>query len=152
MNDLIIRQASKYDASAVYGLLCIIAKLHKNGRPDMFPDLISKYTPEQVTERLSKQDSGVFVAEHKGKVAGYVFCDVITDGDGTTLYIDDLCVDPSLRRLGIGKKLLDQATLYGKEKQCRFCLLNVWEFNTSAVEFYENYGFTTRTRHLEMKI
>lgn len=153
MNDnILIRQSVVYDTDDVYALLKTIAELHKNGRPDIFGDLTSKYTPEQVRERLSRHESGVLVAEYNGKVVGYVFCDIIEEGNGLTLYIDDLCVDSSVRRMGIGRKLLDAATAYGKEKQCRCLMLNVWEFNENAVDFYMNYGFSTRSRHLEKNI
>ena len=151
-NNVIIRESDVKDSNAVYNLLLTIAKLHKDARPDVFANLVSKYTPEQVGARLSKQDNGVFVAEVEGNVVGYVFCDVIKEGDGLTLYIDDLCVDEAYRRLGIGKMLIDMAKRYASEKNCRCVMLNVWEFNESAVRFYENYGFSTRSRHLEMKI
>lgn len=153
MNEnLIVRQASVDDAEAVLGLLYIIGDLHRNGRPDMFPDLVSKYNLNQVKDRLSMDQSGVFVAEFDNSVVGYVFCDIIKEGDGHTLYVDDLCVDPNSRRLGIGHALMDCAAAYGRDKDCRFLMLNVWEFNESAVNFYENYGLKTRTRHMEMKL
>lgn len=151
-NNVIIRKSAEKDSNAVYELLRVIAELHKNGRPDIFADLTSKYTLEQVRERLESTDNGVFVAEYKTEVVGYIFCDVIKEGNGLTLYVDDLCVDNSFRRMGIGKMLLDEASLYAKEKQCRLIMLNVWEFNESAIDFYENYGFTTRSRHLEMPV
>lgn len=147
-----IRPASVRDSVAVHRLLGIIADIHRNGRPDMYPNLQSKYTIEQVRQRLSKIDNGVFVADYNGETVGYVFCDIITEGDGLTLYVDDLCVDPQYRKHGIGKSLLDYAAVYGKEKGCRFLMLNVWEFNESAVKFYENYGLKTRSRHMEMPI
>jgi ribosomal protein S18 acetylase RimI-like enzyme len=147
-----IRKASVLDTQAVYNLLLIIADLHKKGRPEMFPDLVSKYTVGEVKERLSKEDSGVFVAELDGNTVGYVFCDVITEGAVQTLYIDDLCVDPNFRRMGIASMLADKTKEYAKEKNCTYLMLNVWEFNQSAIEFYENYGFQTRTRHMEIKL
>ncbi len=152
MNEVIVRNSIPEDTNAVHRLLCIIADLHKNGRPDMFPNLISKYTVAEVRERLSKEENGVFVAEQNGEVVGYVFCDVIKEGNGLTLYIDDLCVAPEARRCGVGTMLLDKAREYGEEKECKFLMLNVWEFNKNAVEFYEKYGFATRTRHMEIKI
>ena len=152
MNTTLIRNSNPNDTDSVYSLLCIIANLHKNGRPDMFPDLISKYTPQEVYERLSKDENGVFVAEQDGRVVGYVFCDIIKEGNGLTLYIDDLCVDPKVRSRGIGRMLIDRAKEYAKEKNCGFLMLNVWEFNENAVAFYEKYGFSTRTRHMELKI
>lgn len=152
MNEVIIRQSEPKDSKAVHRLLCVIADLHKNGRPDMFPNLTSKYTEEEVCKRLSKEENGVFVAADNGEVVGYVFCDVIKEGNGLTLYIDDLCVDSEARRQGVGRMLLNKAREYGKEMGCAFLMLNVWEFNENAVRFYEKYGFTTRTRHMEIKI
>ncbi len=151
-NKVIIRESKESDSLAVYNLLRIIAELHKNGRPEMFPNLVSKYNAEEVKERLSKEDNGVFVAEICGNTVGYVFCEVITEGSVQTLYIDDLCVDPSYRRMGVARMLMDKTKEYAKQKNCAFLMLNVWEFNESAVDFYENYGFTTRTRHMEIKL
>lgn len=152
MMNVIIRESKEEDSLSVYTLLRIIADLHKNGRPDMFPDLVSKYTVDEVKERLSKSDNGVFVAEKEGSVVGYVFCYVIREGAVNTLYIDDLCVDPSARKMGIARILMDKAKEYAKEKNCAYLMLNVWEFNENAVRFYENYGFETRTRHMEIKL
>ncbi len=149
---VIIRESKESDSQAVYGLLRVIADLHKNGRPDMFPDLVSKYTVDEVRERLSGEDNGVFVADLEGKTVGYVFCEVIREGTGLTLYIDDLCIDPEYRRMGIAGMLMDKTKEYAKSKNCARLMLNVWEFNQSAIEFYEKYGFETRTRHMEIKL
>lgn len=151
-SNIIIRESKGTDSQAVYDLLRIIADLHKQGRPDMFPDLVSKYTVDEVKERLSNAENGVFVAEVEGNVVGYVFCEVISEGAGYTLYIDDLSVDPDFRRMGIARMLMDKAKEYAKTKNCAFIMLNVWEFNQSAVEFYKKYGFETRTRHMEIKL
>ncbi len=150
--EICVRRALPSDSESVLNLLHIIADIHRNARPDMFPNLVSKYDLSQVQERLSMENSGVFVAVLDDKVIGYVFCDIITEGDGKTLYVDDLCVNPSVRNHGIGRSLMDRAALYGRESGCRFLMLNVWEFNEAAIRFYENYGLKTRSRHLEMKL
>lgn len=152
INEVMIRKAEVADSERVYQLLLLIADLHRNGRPEMFEGLVSKYSLEQVTERLSNEDNGVFVATLDNVTVGYVFCDIIKEGSCKTLYIDDLCVDPSVRKRGIGKKLIDSAKRYGEEQKCDFLMLNVWEFNSDAVTFYKNYGFKTRTRHMEIKL
>jgi len=148
----IVRNATVEDSKSVLNLLRYIADLHRESRPDMFPNLVSKYDLNQVQERLSQDKNGVFVAVLDNNVIGYIFCDIITEGDGLTLYVDDLCVDPSVRKLGVGRALMDRASQYGRENGCRYLMLNVWEFNESAVGFYEKYGLTTRTRHMEMKL
>lgn len=153
MNEKIaIREAYITDAGEVYELLCIIATLHRNGRPDVFNGLVSKYNIEQLKERFAKKDSGVFVAECNCRVVGYVFCDIHQEGECRSLYVDDLCVNPNMRRMGIGKMLMDKAKEYGKIKECNFLTLNVWEFNASALDFYENYGLKTRNRQMEIEL
>ena len=114
-SNIIIRESKGSDSQAVYDLLRIIADLHKQGRPDMFPDLVSKYTVDEVKERLSNAENGVFVAEVEGNVVGYVFCEVISEGAGYTLYIDALCVDPDFRRMGVARMLMDKAKEYAKD-------------------------------------
>lgn len=149
---ILVRNSIADDALRVYELLKIIAQLHVDGRPDMHPGLESKYTLDEVRDRLTRENNGVFVAVDNNIVAGYIFCQVIKEGIGDTLYIDDLCVDPSARKHGIGTALMDRAVAYAKELNCRQVMLNVWEFNSTAVSFYENYGFKTRTRHMEIDI
>ena len=137
MNEITVRNSRVSDTESIYKLLRVIADLHRTARPDMFDGLVSKYTESEVEKRLSNEDNGVFVAEIEGAVVGYVFCEVIKEGSGNTLYIDDLCVD--------------KAGEYAKQKSCTCLMLNVWEFNENAISFYEKYGFTTRTRHMELK-
>jgi ribosomal protein S18 acetylase RimI-like enzyme len=148
----IIRSAVSDDSDAVYRLLRIIADLHKSGRPDIFEGLVSKYTPDEVKERLLSDENGVFVSETNGIVSGYIFCEIRNEGNGKTLYIDDLCVDPEFRRCGVATALMNHARTYAKDNECRMLMLNVWEFNESALDFYESMGFITRSRHLELTI
>lgn len=145
----IIRPAVADDADSVYALLLTIAALHKEARPDIFAGIVSKYTPAEVRARLENPDSGVFVAVSDDSVIGYIFCDIIKEGSSKTLYIDDLCVDGSCRRGGVGSALMARAEAYAREKKCNSIMLNVWEFNRTAVMFYEKCGYETRTRHME---
>lgn len=151
-NGILVRPSNADDAVSVHRLLGLIADLHREGRPDMFPNLKSKYSLEEVIQRLSENDNGVFVAVCNQQTVGYIFCDILKEGIGETLYIDDLCVDPDFRHQGIATALMDYACLYGREKNCRQLMLNVWEFNSSAVAFYEKYGLKTRTRHMEINL
>ena len=151
MNEITVRNSRVSDTESIYKLLRVIADLHRTARPDMFDGLVSKYTESEVEKRLSNEDNGVFVAEIEGAVVGYVFCEVIKEGSGNTLYIDDLCVDENARKQGVGKLLVDKAGEYAKQKSCTCLMLNVWEFNENAISFYEKYGFTTRTRRMELK-
>ena len=64
--------------------------------------------------------------------------------DIKTLYIDDLCVDETLRGQHIGRALYDAAVAYAKAHGCYNLTLNVWTGNEAARRFYESCGFKPR--------
>ena len=60
--------------------------------------------------------------------------------DIRTLYIDDLCVDETIRGQHIGKALYEHVLAFAKESGCYNVTLNVWSLNDSAMRFYEKCG------------
>ena len=72
--------------------------------------------------------------------------------DRDWLCIDDICVDENYRRHGIGKQLVDFAIKLAQGKGVDRIQLNVYEDNHSAVRFYENIGFTTQKRVMELNV
>lgn len=154
--NITVRKAKVYDSNGVLNLLKQIAAYHQNGRPDLFKVASSKYSKEEFTEILQDEDKPVFVAVNEdNKVLGYTFCIVKrfkshpVYKDRTSLYIDDLCVDESVRGQHIGKRLFENVKVYAKKIGCYNIDLNVWEFNENAEKFYENCGMTTQRRIME---
>lgn len=153
---MIIRPATPRDSTSIHDLLKEIAKLHTNGRPDLFADFESKYSIPELNKMLAPEENGVFVADADGRVVGYVITQIraydgiISHTKIKTLYVDDLCVDSSFRKMGIATALMDAAVAYGRQKGCYDLELNVWEFNSDALAFYKKYGMKTRTRHMEI--
>ncbi len=151
-----IRRAEKKDAGRVLELLVQIARLHHDGRPDIFRDTGSKYTIGEVEAIIADDMTPVFVAESEGYVTGYVFCAIKQKFDDSILtdakmmYIDDLCVDERFRNRGIGKALFRYAIDYSKAIGCYNLTLNVWEFNKDARRFYESMGLVPQRTILEM--
>lgn len=146
MNEIIIRRAEDRDISSISRLLYQVHKVHSDVRPDLFKKGAKKYTDSQIAEILSDDKRPVFVAERNGEVAGYVFCihkQFINDNNMTdikTLYIDDLCVEQSIRGEHIGTKLYEYVIEYAKQNNYYNVTLNVWADNVSAVKFYEKSG------------
>ena len=70
--------------------------------------------------------------------------------DIKTLYIDDLCVDESLRRKHIGKELYEAAVKLAKDSECYNLTLNVWSCNPSAMKFYETQGLVPQKVTMEL--
>ena len=141
-----IRRACEKDIPKIEDLLSQVDLVHHNGRPDIFK-IGKKYDEEELKVLLKDESRPILVAAGENdEVLGYCFCiyqqhldnSVLTDIK--TLYIDDLCVDETLRGQHIGTKLYEAALQMAKENGCYNLTLNVWSCNPSAMRFYEALG------------
>ena len=141
------RLAVKEDAKRLFNLLEEVQDLHATGRPDIFIKGASKYTIKEIESIIENENTPVFVAiDCNNKVMGYAFCSIESAQNSNnlqpikTLYIDDLCIDKSLRRQGEGEKLYNYVFQKAKELNCYHLTLNVWHLNESALKFYQKLG------------
>jgi diamine N-acetyltransferase len=63
--------------------------------------------------------------------------------------VQDVGILPAWRGQGIGRALMEAAEQWARRQGARHLQLNVWEFNTGALRFYETVGFTTIARKME---
>ncbi len=151
-----IRRAQECDIPKINELLYEVAKLHAQGRPDLFKTASKKYTDGELAAILHKEKTPVFVAVEEGEVVGYAFCVYqITENsllmqERKTLYIDDICVDERARGRKIGTRLYEYVVAFAKEQGFDAVTLNVWECNQAAYKFYQKLGMTTQKRTMEM--
>ena len=141
-----IRRACEKDIPKIEDLLSQVDLVHHNGRPDIFK-IGKKYNEKELKMLLKDESRPILVAVNEAdEVLGYCFCiyqqhlDNAVLTDIKTLYIDDLCVDETLRGQHIGKELYEAAVTMAKENDCYNLTLNVWSCNPSAMRFYEALG------------
>ncbi len=150
-----IRFANVDDTPQLLNLLRQVERVHHDIRPDLFRDGGEKYEPETLKELLKDVNRPVLAAVEDGVVVGYAFCVLEeTAGDPARLdrkelYLDDLCVDASVRGKGVAKQLWQETVDLAKQLGCDAVTLNVWEGNDRARKFYENCGLTVRKTFLE---
>lgn len=141
-----IRLASEKDIPKIGDLLRQVCLVHHNGRPDLFHPG-RKYSDKELAELLTDESRPILVAvDETDTVQGYCFCiyqqhvgnAALTDVK--TLYIDDLCVDETLRGQHIGRTLYEAALTLARESGCYNVTLNVWSCNPTALRFYERMG------------
>lgn len=160
MDTVTIRKAIESDIPDIMDLLIYIAQLHHDGRPDIFKDKgSSKYTENDLIDIISCENTPVFVADDgSDHILGYAFCivketrDHILLCDRKVLYLDDLCVSITARGKGIGRKLLEKVKSHAQAIDANAIELNVWNFNKSAVSFYEHCGFDVLKSMMELKL
>lgn len=156
MNNIKVRLPRESDAGRVEELLLYIAKLHRDGRSDLFIDAGAKFGRDEILALFADDDSPVFVAEDgEGYVIGYIICRMKSSAGNPSLkpvkrlYIEDLCVDPEYSGRGAGRALMARAEEYARAAGCHNLELNVWEFNSDAIEFYRKNGYTEQRRIME---
>jgi len=142
-----IRCAKEQDMDGINKLLLQVCLVHHKGRPDLFKYGAKKYTDEQLKAIIHDDSRPILTAvDENGNVLGYAFCvfqqhigdNILTDIK--TLYIDDLCVDETIRGQHIGSRLYEAVLDYAKKHDCYNVTLNVWSLNESAMKFYQACG------------
>ena len=131
-----IRRAAAKDMPRIQELLLQVELVHHAIRPDLFKNGGRKYTDEVLA-----------AVDENDRLLGYAFC-MLEEcrgsnimNDRKTLYIDDLCVDETLRGQHIGRALFEAVKAYARARGCRDLTLNVWTGNEAARRFYESCGY-----------
>lgn len=152
-----IRRAKEQDMDGINKLLMQVCLVHHQGRPDLFKYGAKKYTDEQLRNIIHDDSRPIFTAtDENGSVLGYAFCifqehpddNILTDIK--TLYIDDLCVDETLRGRHIGRRLYDAVLDFARGQGCYNVTLNVWSLNEPAMKFYQACGLNPQKIGMEV--
>lgn len=136
------RPALVEDVEVLHDLICELA-VFEGKNPAKLP--VTK-------ENLKKYGFGtmpffhVELAENQHGIVGYALYSYMFSGHQGTpvLYLDDLYVKPAERGRGIGTGLLKQMARYAKEVGCCRMEWHAFDWNESAISFYENLGGNLR--------
>lgn len=152
-----VRRAVLGDMQRIDELLGQVLMVHHKGRPDLFKPDCRKYTDDQLRYLIEDDTRPIFVAaDEYNRIIGYSFCMITEQKDNNiltdmkTLYIDDLCVDESIRGQHIGTILYEYVKDYAKKIGCYNLTLNVWACNESAMKFYERLGLQIQKKGMEI--
>lgn len=141
-----IRFAADRDIPGLINLLQQVGEVHHQIRPDLFREGAQKYDEAALRRLLADPNRPILVAIVDGTVAGYAFCILqVTEGDSAlqdrkTVYIDDLCVDETVRGKGVAGALYHRVCEYARQLRFDAVTLNVWCGNDRAMRFYEKCG------------
>lgn len=94
-----------------------------------------------ITRFLKRNPSTNFVAVDGQKIAGVILC----GNDGRRGYIYHTAVEPSYRRKGIGKALVDKTLESLKQENIHKVALVVYRSNQTGNAFWEAIGFSLRS-------
>lgn len=153
-----VRYAKENELERVNALRKQVNDLHVAGKPEIFkpgfPDELRDYI-YSVRQDPNKE---IVVCEREGTILGFAVLNHIRKPETPFMFerdfldIDEFCVDEAHRREGIATEMIAFIREYAKERGFDRIELNMWEFNSEALAFYEAVGFTTYRRYMEMKI
>lgn len=153
---MLIRRSQIKDIDKLITLLQEVLEIHSKIRPDIFISGTTKYTREELLQKIANDDEPIYVAvDDNDEVIGYAFCVLKQQPFSTnmvpftSLYIDDLCVDSKYRGQHIGEQLFEYVKAEAKRLGCYEITLAVWAGNDGAEKFYDKIGLKTKERIME---
>ncbi len=152
---MLIRLACLEDYTAFGRLYLEINDLHAAAHPNLFaPTRTPPHDEEDFHFMLSDPNQAVFIAEVEDEAAGFVNV-ILRDAPLLDILVrrrfavvDSIGVNARFRRQGIGEALMQRAAHWATEKGAASIELTVYEFNQSAIAFYEALGYTPLSRKL----
>jgi diamine N-acetyltransferase len=148
-----VRTAQPEELLALAHLLDEVVAFHHDEDPTQFSGPEAAENTRYLEERFQDPDAAVFVAEDQGVLAG-IAVTVIREAPpflnpSRFVLLENLAVATKFRRTGIGRKLVDAAVLWTRARDIQELDLNVYDFNHSAIRFYEAIGFRTVSRRMK---
>ena len=112
-------------------------------------------SPQSLNQALSDLKKPEPEMTENEKVLAHCFCQVV-DREETgasfarkTLFIDDLCVDETVRGHHIGKAMYEFVKTWAATEGFYNITLHVWECNPDAVAFYKSIGMKVQQYTME---
>ena len=132
-----IRHANSSDVDRIYELILAIADHHDQSR-------FVKTNPGELLASGFGDDPkfGILLAEHDGSIVGYASFTINYSIWLGLKYmnIDDVYVDPGVRGLGIGEKLMQESKIHCRHIGVSRIRWEVQTDNLKAIRFYERLG------------
>ena len=153
-----VRFAEKKDLERVNVLRRQVNDLHVAGKPDVFKPGFPQELRDYIITVFNDPRQAIVVNERDGVIRGYAVLHHITRPETPYMYerdyldIDEFGVDEACRRQGVAAEMIEFIRAYAKEKGFDKIELNMWEFNQTALAFYEAMGFATYRRYMEMDV
>jgi ribosomal protein S18 acetylase RimI-like enzyme len=144
----IVRRATSADLPSLGRLGALLVQQHHDFDGRRFL-AANRRTADHYAEFLGSQlddpDVLVIVAEHEGRVIGYIFAAMegydYKSLRGPAALLHDLLVDPDHRGRGVGRRLLEETLSMLQARGARQIVLSTAERNESAQRLFTRMGF-----------
>lgn len=158
MSEIIIKRATIEDIDGVNVIRKQVNDMHVLGEPKIFKPGFGEKMQSFIKTFLTEENKVLLVAKDEELIVGYAALEIIEKEETEYRYalrfleVGELGVLEGIRQKGVGGKLMEEVKRVAKEFKINEVQLNMWSFNTGALEFYEKIGYETYRRHLRIKV
>jgi len=154
-----VRKATTKDYNTLCGLFDEIDALHRDNLPHIFQKPSgSVREQEYYLGLIADENVGLFVAEADGELVGFVHA-IVRDTPAFPVFVprryaivDGIVIKSELQNRGTGRILMDKTQEWAITKGATSIELNVYEFNETAISFYERLGYQTFSRKMSKEL
>lgn len=153
---MIIRNLKLEDFDEVNNLFMQLHNSEMEHRPDLFKKIKKPTTTRAWDFEASLTDNSKIMigAEVDGKIVGFVIVQIRQaeykiQTLRTFACFENIVVDESYRRKGIGTAIYLEGVKRAKERGATSIELKVWNFNTGAIKFYQSLGMSIQSLTME---
>jgi ribosomal protein S18 acetylase RimI-like enzyme len=150
-----IRQAQLADYEALGRLFLEVDELHARLLPAYFRRPRGTARSRELIGRiLSAPDETILVAHEDGELLGLVHVQLYDTPPIAVMvprrraHVDNVVVAAAARRRGVGRRLMEGAARWARDRGAEELLLTVWAGNEEAERFYDALGFHAVNRVL----
>jgi ribosomal protein S18 acetylase RimI-like enzyme len=157
--EISIRQATADDYDSLCELFNQGDALHRVHLPHIFqqPKGAARET-DYYLGLIADENAALLVAEAGGHLVGYGHA-IMRDAPSLALFVprryavvDAVVVDAGFQNQGIGRRLMEEMQPWAIAKGATSIQLNVYEFNETAISFYEGLGYQALSRKMSKEL
>tara|TARA_Y100000817_G_scaffold243727_1_gene195697 strand:- start:1541 stop:2014 length:474 start_codon:yes stop_codon:yes gene_type:complete len=132
-----IRKANVKDIGIIFNFIKKLADFEKS------PKEVTT-NPHLIKKKIFQKNSNIFslIALNNDKPVGFVvyFFNYSTWTGKKGLYIEDLFIDPEIRRCGVGSRIMKSLSKIAINNDCARMEFNVLDWNEDAIKFYQKFN------------
>ncbi len=152
-----IRSATLEEAEKVNEIREQVLQVHVNGRRDIFKSCFNNDLKNYIYKFYKNENADVLICERDGIICGFACVEFVNKPESPYSYsrkyfhIEEFGVHKNYRRQGVGTELFEYIKQLANKNDYTRLELDMWEFNTGALKFYESVGFKTYRRYMEIE-
>lgn len=156
--NMIVRQVEASELPRINEIRRYVNDVHVKGRPDIFRPGFNLELQQHLYDCFSKDNWRIFVAVLDGEICGFASVEYLDKPESPynlarrMYHVEEFGVDPAYHRRGAASALVEYMKQDAKNRGYEKIELDMWEFNTGALAFYEAAGFTTYRRYMELNL